>query len=83
MYKARIWNVDYPGHDEEDGESGDGFSCGCGWLDGKGRDWRDVEVRIIGVRSGPKPRDWKILWNEPSDQFVGEFWRGVEQGVGS
>jgi hypothetical protein len=33
---------------------------------------------INSIEYGPEVRDWKIWWSEPTDRFVGDFWRLVE-----
>jgi len=33
---------------------------------------------IIGFKFGPHIQDWEIWWNEPTDEFAGEFWKLVE-----
>lgn len=34
--------------------------------------------RIVGFTYGPNPEDWKVFWNEPTDQFAGQFWGLIE-----
>ncbi len=47
--------------------------------------WYENDIRIkaelIGLQYGPKPRDWKFFWREPTDVFVGEFWRDIEREI--
>lgn len=38
----------------------------------------DVSVRLIGLKYGPRPEDWDVYWSEPTDGFVGHFWRLIE-----
>ncbi|KAG8165490.1 hypothetical protein KVR01_004042 [Diaporthe batatas] len=35
-------------------------------------------LRLIRFQYGELPKDWKFWWNEPSDEFAGDFWRLVE-----
>ncbi|XXH06018.1 hypothetical protein Hte_012463 [Hypoxylon texense] len=40
--------------------------------------YRRWTFRIVGFTYGPQPEDWEVFWNEPTDHFVGQFWRLVE-----
>ncbi|KAI1081378.1 hypothetical protein F5B20DRAFT_63152 [Whalleya microplaca] len=40
-----------------------------GWLDA---------LRLIGITYGPRPEDWRIHIDEPTDGFAGEFWELIE-----
>ncbi|OIW26931.1 hypothetical protein CONLIGDRAFT_492708 [Coniochaeta ligniaria NRRL 30616] len=40
-----------------------------------------LKARLIGIQHGPRAQDWRLFWTEPTDAFVGEFWRGVEREV--
>ncbi|KAH8887900.1 hypothetical protein GQ53DRAFT_272027 [Thozetella sp. PMI_491] len=33
---------------------------------------------LIGFTFGPNMEDWIIWWNEPTDEFAGDFWKLVE-----
>lgn len=35
-------------------------------------------LRLINFQYGRLPTDWKFWWNEPSDEFAGDFWHIVE-----
>lgn len=35
-------------------------------------------LRLISFQYGHMPMDWKFWWNEPSDEFSGDFWHLVE-----
>lgn len=34
--------------------------------------------RLLGFKFGPDVEDWDIWWNEPTDDFTGDFWALVE-----
>jgi hypothetical protein len=34
--------------------------------------------RLLGFKFGPDVEDWDIWWNEPTDEFAGDFWALVE-----
>ncbi|KAI8629468.1 hypothetical protein F5Y19DRAFT_83329 [Xylariaceae sp. FL1651] len=34
--------------------------------------------RLIGFKIGSEVEDWDVLWNEPTDEFAGDFWYLVE-----
>lgn len=36
-------------------------------------------MRLVGVKGGPRPEDWKFWWSQPTDGLVGEFWSLVER----
>ncbi|KLU88289.1 hypothetical protein MAPG_07276 [Magnaporthiopsis poae ATCC 64411] len=40
-------------------------------------------VRLINVRGGPRPEDWKFWWSQHTDGLVGDFWSLVERGQGT
>ncbi|KAI1205285.1 uncharacterized protein F4807DRAFT_443459 [Annulohypoxylon truncatum] len=33
---------------------------------------------LISFQFGPNVDDWNILWNEPTDEFAGDFWNLIE-----
>lgn len=35
-------------------------------------------LQLIKFQYGRLPKDWKFWWNEPSDEFAGEFWSAFE-----
>lgn len=39
---------------------------------------RRIKAALIGIQYGPKPHDWMFWWREPTDSFVGEFWKLLE-----
>ncbi|KAL8393783.1 hypothetical protein RB595_003507 [Gaeumannomyces hyphopodioides] len=46
---------------------------------GFGRKMPRPYVRLISVKGGPRPEDWKFWWSQHNDDLVGEFWSLVEQ----
>ncbi|KAI0890754.1 uncharacterized protein GGS22DRAFT_151742 [Annulohypoxylon maeteangense] len=38
-------------------------------------------LRLISFQFGPDVDDWKVLWNEPTDEFAGDFWNMVEDPI--
>ncbi|KAK7949323.1 uncharacterized protein PG986_010209 [Apiospora aurea] len=44
--------------------------------------WETVNYQLrwylYGFRTGSEPEDWEILWNEPTDDFLEDFWALVE-----
>lgn len=38
-------------------------------------------TRLLGFKYGPLPEDWKLWYNEPTDEFAGDFWLMVERKV--
>ncbi|KAI1644455.1 uncharacterized protein F4817DRAFT_360756 [Daldinia loculata] len=36
------------------------------------------EKRLVDFRYGPEPEDWEFYFGEPIDDYVGEFWKLVE-----
>jgi len=36
------------------------------------------DLRLTAIEVGPKPRDLKFWFSDPTDQFVGEFWDMIE-----
>lgn len=34
--------------------------------------------RLCCMQHGPRPADWRLWWTEPTDEFVGDFWRAIE-----
>ncbi|KGO60495.1 hypothetical protein PEX2_086770 [Penicillium expansum] len=38
-------------------------------------------LRVIGFAYGPSPEDWRLWLSEPSDSYVGDFWRMVARPV--
>lgn len=38
-------------------------------------------TRLLGFKYGPLPEDWKLRYNEPTDEFAGDFWLMVEGKV--
>lgn len=37
--------------------------------------------RLLGFNYGPFPEDWRVWINEPTDEFVGDFWLMVDRRV--
>lgn len=37
--------------------------------------------RLLGFNYGPFPEDWRVWVNEPTDEFVGDFWLMVDKRV--
>ncbi|KAI1803617.1 hypothetical protein F4811DRAFT_553696 [Daldinia bambusicola] len=42
--------------------------------------WDDmcVKVHFVHFKFGPKPEDWQFYFNEPTDEFAGDFWNLVK-----
>ncbi|KAK7978784.1 hypothetical protein PG988_006274 [Apiospora saccharicola] len=44
--------------------------------------WNSMHYRLkwylYGFKIGSDPEEWNILWNEPTDDFAGDFWALVE-----
>lgn len=68
---------DDEGDDEEDKDR-DYTSCGYEMFCREVLQPDEVEIRMVGVQSGPRPQDRKILWNEPTDELAGKFWEEFE-----
>jgi hypothetical protein len=39
------------------------------------------QKRLLGFTYGPCPEDWRLLEDEPTDEFAGDFWQLVERKV--
>ncbi|KAF2967483.1 hypothetical protein GQX73_g6095 [Xylaria multiplex] len=39
---------------------------------------RYKEIRLIAFTYGSEVEDWKLWWSEPTDEFVGDFWRQID-----
>ncbi|KAK6948976.1 hypothetical protein Daesc_009048 [Daldinia eschscholtzii] len=37
-----------------------------------------LKIYLIRFKFGPKPEDWEFYFNEPTDEFAGDFWKLVE-----
>jgi hypothetical protein len=61
------------------------LECQKGWTGGPGYYYSYFSYyyfgrrRLLGFSYGPTPGDWKVWENEPSDEFVGDFWSMVER----
>jgi hypothetical protein len=42
------------------------------------RKTKGMEARFVGIHYGAKSQNWKLWWSEPTDEFAGDFWRGLE-----
>lgn len=42
-----------------------------------------IKIRLVGILYGPKAEDWRLCWNEETDEYVGDFWDLVERGPSS
>ncbi|OTB17387.1 hypothetical protein K445DRAFT_276309 [Daldinia sp. EC12] len=37
-----------------------------------------LKIYLIHFKFGPKPEDWEFYFNEPTDEFAGDFWKLVK-----
>lgn len=37
-----------------------------------------MRIRLVDFEYGSQVGDWKLIWSEPTDELVGDFWREME-----